>query len=242
MAKLPALVTALSECDGRERKTIDHIARLIREAGHISTTKRGSGASEMTARDAANLFIGANGCDSPNEAPLAIDRFRSLILHRSYTRPGCDVEAFNRVAEANNFGVALEAMIDGMDGVMSAADGFLESGYAQLPETISRVKKSLRTGSWGSGLIPFHFDIELKRYQAKITCSVNVASETGARDQSGVAGVWRTDFCAQFEIDVNRLEQGFYGLKSADRNVSVTATGFTLFKLWSAIQQHETQG
>src|SRR5215213_6306434 len=60
--------------------TIDHIARVIREADYIPTTKRGSGAAEMTAQEAVNLLLAANGADTPSDGPAAIDRFRSLRL------------------------------------------------------------------------------------------------------------------------------------------------------------------
>lgn len=63
MARLPALIDALAAVDGRPRVTIDNVGRAIREAGLIQTTKRGLGAAEMTARDAAYLLIGLYGSD-----------------------------------------------------------------------------------------------------------------------------------------------------------------------------------
>ena len=52
MAKLPALVDALAAADYRSRATIDQIARVVREAGYIPTTKRGSGAADGLFRKA----------------------------------------------------------------------------------------------------------------------------------------------------------------------------------------------
>ena len=75
MARLPALIDALAAVDGRPRGAVDHVGRVIREAGLIQTTKRGRGAAEMTARDAAWLVIGLYGADQPANAVHAAKVF-----------------------------------------------------------------------------------------------------------------------------------------------------------------------
>lgn len=71
MARLPALIDALAAVDGRPRGAIDHVGRAVREAGLIQTTKRGRGAAEMTAMDAARLVLGLYGADQPAAAAHA---------------------------------------------------------------------------------------------------------------------------------------------------------------------------
>ena len=61
MAALAALVSALAECDDRDRTALEHIAYALREAGHIPAIRQGSDAAEMEFREAANLLIGADG-------------------------------------------------------------------------------------------------------------------------------------------------------------------------------------
>lgn len=78
MARLPALVSALHSTDGRERPTLDLIARSVREAGFIATTKRGSGAAEMGVKDAVNLLIGANAVQSPVLAGAAVRQYQTF--------------------------------------------------------------------------------------------------------------------------------------------------------------------
>lgn len=78
MARLPALVDALAAADGRPRGAIDHVARAVREAGFIQTTKRGRGAAEMTAEDAAALLIALYGARDPASAAEAVQAFAAL--------------------------------------------------------------------------------------------------------------------------------------------------------------------
>lgn len=75
MARLPALVDALVAIDGRERVVIDNVARAVREGGFIQTTKRGRGAAEMTATDAAALVVGLYGSAGMNDAPRVVEAF-----------------------------------------------------------------------------------------------------------------------------------------------------------------------
>ena len=78
MTRLPALIDAFAACDERDRGTIEHFARVIREAGHLPTTKRGVGAAEMGPTEAAMLMIAINASDAPRSAPEAVQAFRQL--------------------------------------------------------------------------------------------------------------------------------------------------------------------
>ncbi|PIB90496.1 hypothetical protein CSW62_02270 [Caulobacter sp. FWC2] len=78
MARLPGLVRAIAEHDRRGEKTIAHIARQVRDAGLISSTRRGVGASIMAFSDAATLLMGVCGDSSPQGAVAAVHHLRSL--------------------------------------------------------------------------------------------------------------------------------------------------------------------
>ncbi|MCA1545021.1 hypothetical protein I6F18_34610 [Bradyrhizobium sp. NBAIM32] len=111
MARLPVLISRIAPFDGRSPDAIAHVARLVRESGYIATTKRGSGAAEMTTRDAANLLIALHGSDSPKRAPEAVERFRRLpfSMCTSETSFGENIrDAFS----ASTFGEALEKTIE----------------------------------------------------------------------------------------------------------------------------------
>lgn len=230
MAKLPALVSALNRHDGRDRATLDHIARVIREAGYIPTTKRGSGASEMTAREAANLFLGANGADTPREAPLAIDRFRSLMRFDAWSREEHDVpQVLRDIKAATTFGEALERLIDGMGELYLAARRCIEMGYPDAPDFASDFQDDLATRPWGDIVA---FTLTLGRYTAEIRLKIKVK---GGQESGG----WRTDFTASFMPESQRYRAGFYGPRQYDRRVDVTVTGLTLFELWRALHKEE---
>lgn len=89
MARLPALIDALATCDERPRGAIDHVARTLREAGLIQTTKRGRGAAEMTARDAAALVLGLYGlADASPNAIVQVQVLADLKRSSKATRNG----------------------------------------------------------------------------------------------------------------------------------------------------------
>lgn len=223
MAKLPALVSALAEVDGRDRATLDHIARVIREAGYIPTTKRGSGAAEMTAREAVNLLLAANGADVPKDGPIAIDRFRSLRLKFANPRE-TSLPTFQSIAEAPTFGDALEALVEGIPEVLIAGLGFIEQGYTE--EKVRRAfQKGLAMHSWDH---IFALHVTLRRYTAEIECKTWVG--TSVQD-----AYWRNEFSAHFQVDADRFMEGFYGGGRADRTVSVSFSGQTILKLWMAL-------
>ena len=112
LARLPALIGKIAPLDGRSVETLAHIARIIRERGLMATTKRGVGAAEMTSRDAANLLIALNGAQHPQEAPEAVQYYRTLPLTRqSDPGKGYPASAY-KVLNAPNFGEALEKLID----------------------------------------------------------------------------------------------------------------------------------
>ena len=223
MAKLPALVTALAEVDGRDHATIDYYARVIREAGYIPTTKRGSGAAEMTAREAANLLIALCGTDSPKDAPLAIDRFRTLVRDYGWTRPkGTELPGLQAAAESTTFGEALEHLINNAPLLAGAIGFFVLQGYRDLSDKARR--GLLRQALKPAGVcVPAGLSITFHRYAAEI---VLWSSQRGGQERE-----WQTRFLA----DVSRLEAGFYGPQEHDRRVAVIVGLPTLLALYRAL-------
>ena len=71
MATLPKLVGTLAALDGRPISAVAFVGRLVREAGFIQTTKRGRGAADMTALDAAYLLLGLYGARDTTDAAEA---------------------------------------------------------------------------------------------------------------------------------------------------------------------------
>jgi hypothetical protein len=242
LAKLPALCASLAKVGGKPRETIDHVARIIREAGYITTTKRGSGAAEMTARDAVNLLLGVTGADAPKGAPVAIDRFRSLRKNYALGRPKVSIddrgthhadyepelEAFKAIAKAETFGDALELLLDGgIREILFAAFAFIEAGYPGTEHKAHRdmLRVGFLTRSWDA---PFSFTVTLHRYFAEMSCKTWVGSSVEEAH-------WRDEFSAQYLVDAERFMAGFYGTGESGWRVSVTIDGQTFLSLYLAL-------
>lgn len=113
--KLPGLVRLLAEDDERGVPAIAHIARVIREAGHLPTTKRGRGASNMGVLEAANLLIAANATDVPSKVSETVDTFRKLRqVPKRKREGGFTIETsiwWKNLSACKMFGEALEFFI-----------------------------------------------------------------------------------------------------------------------------------
>jgi hypothetical protein len=227
MAKLPTLVTVLADVDGRERQAVEHIGRTIREAGYIPTGKRGGGAAEMTAREAANFIIALNGADSAKECPLAIDRFRSLRQYMKGTYKEFEQyvesfedqpEAMQVVADSRTFGEALEALVEGVPTLM---EPFLTFAKEQYPTNDgpsywdSNLLSAFRLGMFG-------VNVEFRRYAA--TIDLFVMNGSARKVQCEVRFIQDQDRAA-----------GFYGVSSPDRRVQSTIGMPTLIAAWQAL-------
>jgi hypothetical protein len=109
MAKLADLIPCVADALGLEEKSVSHGARVLRDAGLISTGGRGYGGAEMTNADAANLLIGLLGADTLLGAPEAVAKFRRLERHgRTHALPA--PLAF-LATSGMTFGEALESLI-----------------------------------------------------------------------------------------------------------------------------------
>ena len=125
MARLPELCAALAKVDGRDAAAIGRIARVVREAGLITTTKRGVGAADMTAADAANLIIALEGCEAAKDAVAAVRRFRAAKRLRFKSSPTLKFEPYRSIDAATNFGEALEMSIDAVPAIIAEIAGVI---------------------------------------------------------------------------------------------------------------------
>ncbi|WP_020187872.1 hypothetical protein [Methylopila sp. 73B] len=226
MATLPVLVTEMAKVDGRDRPTIDHIARTIRETGYISTGKRGGGASHVSVAEAVNLLIALNGADTPKDAALAIDRFRSLQQMTEIGRgsPGSAQldryddypQAIQNVMDARTFGEALEGLIEGVPELLVALKLYVDKQYP---------------GGNPAGM--FRLALEARMVGVEVTFSRYFGLIEMFRTIGGQRVV---DFEGRFYQDPDRLEQGFYGPKTADRRVSVSVSTKTLLTIWTTLK------
>lgn len=230
MAKLPALVTALAEVDGRDRKTVDHIARTIREGGYIPTGKRGSGAAEMGPREASNFLIALDGADTPKEAGVAIDRFRSL--KQMFAGTANDIKdklaayddlpkPLQDVMDAHTFGEALDALIEGVPDLAASFHQYFRVAYERDADYVDKhLNGMLRLGSFG-------LNVSFERYAGTIEMFTMHGSDC------------RTEFKAVFIQDHDRRESGFYGTTWPDRKICVTIGFFTLLTAWQALNPEQ---
>jgi hypothetical protein len=139
MARLPQLIDAVSKTSGRDRASVHHWARAIREAGFITTTKRGVGASNMTTRDAANLLIGLFGADTPRDAAKAVQEFRSLQVFAPQAESGDFFDVYERLKNAPDFGTAIEELIDGILGITGSFSAYVDLAFPTLNEEVRKI-------------------------------------------------------------------------------------------------------
>lgn len=223
MSTLPVLVKALAEVDGRDRATIEYFGRTIREAGYIATGKRGMGAPKMTIREAGNLILALNGSDGPKEAPIAIDRFRSLrqflqgdsrafedYLDKSRAVPLPIKDAM----EAYTFGDALDSLIEGVPELVRWC-------FAVFCEQWEDIGDELFTNFLRMDF--FGVLITLKRYGAEIELFRGLGSERTVESR------------ILFTMDPGRMTEGFYGRLFPDRKVSVSFGLLTLVAAWRGL-------
>ena len=80
MARLPALVEAISKHDLRGAQLIGHIARLVRDEELIVSRGRGTAAAAMTFADAATLLMAVGSSRIAMDAPQGVRNLRGLRL------------------------------------------------------------------------------------------------------------------------------------------------------------------
>ena len=207
MATLPILVSAVAAVDGRDRATIEHTARIIREAGFIATGKRGGGAAEMDFAAAANLLIGLNAADAPKDAPAAIAFIRQLKKRRMANETGWPI--LDEVAAAETFGEALERFLSGAAELFDVAAALLVTAYGE---------GHLRQVAVGLG--PISFAIEIGRSSARL------ALESPGLEKKVQ---WAEEYTADAFDPAYHQRAGF------DRHVTVSVGAPTIIKIYTTI-------
>ena len=219
MADFAALISALAECDDRDRTALEHIARALCEAGHIPTIRQGSDAAEMGFREAANLLIGANGADTSKEAGRAVEEYRSLVpgvsLYGDVGEPW-GFEPWTFIDEASTFGEALEKLIENASAILLSLSAYVpDTPGEDAPEA----RQALATDHQARLIVEF------SRYPAQAEIRV----------ERFLAGRTDMDYERIFSVDLGLVDRGFYRRGTPHRYVTVAVDLQTLVELYLAI-------
>jgi hypothetical protein len=208
MARLPQLIDAVSKTSGRDRSSVEHWARAIREAGLITTTKRGVGAANMTTRDAANLLIGLCGADTPREAAKAVHEFRSLKVFAPWSESGEFFDVYERIKDAPDFGNAIEELMEGVQEIRSTFSRYVDEAF---PTHSEEVRSLFAFGS----VAKIRLEVKLARWPAHALIRVLRQDENHKEVEA-----FRCDFIKNQQL----LGQGFYTNPPQDCDTQTTIT------------------
>lgn len=229
MAKLPKLIEALAAVDERPRATLEYIARIIREGGELPTTKRGSGASDMTLREAANLLIGVSVAEAaPKDAAALVGQYRTLSV-QAYSQPveeSLIKTLANHISASQNFGEALERLIEASPVVLAIFKVFVDAAFC-APCTDEK-----RTYAHKGLLYGHHARVEVKFVRPIPYANVSVLQTLEGRDE--LICEWR------FRMDERLIKRGFYNYAEGDAISSRTIGLRTLLKLFIATASVES--
>lgn len=227
MAKLSALVKAITAVDGRDQKTIEHVARVVREAGFIPTGKRGGGSAEMTFEAATNLIIALNSAEAPKDAPHSVERMRSLTPLG--TPRDFEGEAFTKLDSARNFGDALEILINQLPDWWNIGCQYIEDAYKPKNQE-QRLSHQRMFISGMSGLL---IRVELGLYHANISFEY---PNSEPHDWSNGKPVNEVAYFQAYIMDVSIPEfHSFYQHQEADRKVTYSFGFATLAALYGIV-------
>jgi hypothetical protein len=228
MAKLPTLIAKLAPLDGRSMETVAHVARVIRERGLMTTTKRGVGAAEMTVRDAANLLIALNGAQVPKDAPDAVEHYRSFSrVSRHASQPEYP-ELMHQAFNASTFGDALEKLIETVPLIVEAVRGRHNQFYSEQKWDYDDTDAqdfllALRSADCG---------VEVSFKKTYATIAVYDKDEFDDRQNY---------ILSSFVLNRKRSRSS-YQQQWADRAVIVNVGLLTLMALWFALHPNEQIG
>lgn len=235
MARLPQLIDALAEHDGRDRVSLDNLGRAIREAGFITTTGRGSAAAVMSISDAANLLIGAKGSDTPKNAATAVSQFRTF-KHRATQARYEELGIFEQIDKAETFGEAIEELIAvapliHLQFVKHVIENYVTpeiAAKASSDDAMFREYLALMLAT------EVGLDVDLVRCPNPSNAEIRVwfRSKLGKKVQ----------FCWEYFVDVHLMMDGLYGKASPGTDL-ITRTVFfpTILALSQSIGVNEDQ-
>ena len=206
MAKLPDLVSTLAARDERDPTTLEQFGRLLREDGVLPQSKRGFGASHMTAANAADLFMAVNGCSHPKDGPETVKRFRALRLEARQVVVS-EGSPFEAVAQAETFGEALAQLINDMPAVVDYLKAHIEHVYGDNRTLVdASIYTLMHEFGWnGRSLpLPIKFTVTLNRHPYSAEILLQVHKKAGAANQR------HPDFHAKYSPGDEMLD-GFFG-------------------------------
>lgn len=217
MARLPALVDALTEADGqRDRATIDNIARAVREAGLLPTTGVGRLAAHMSVQNAADLLIATNVVLPRGQAADAARQIRSLRRLARSSKGNAGV--FKAVGEAQTFGAAIEVLIEQAPSLLYSFAAWADEAYANYPEDL-RLKLFLP-----------QLAVE---FTSKLSANVTLYYDRGYDLDCGLVGV-QPEFRCEYAMDLDK-PHGFYTSPKSDRHITVRVGIKTIMRLHVAL-------
>jgi hypothetical protein len=227
MAKLPKLIEALAEVDERPRSTLEYIARTIREGGELPTIKRGSGAADMTVRDAANFLIGASVAEaSPKDAPKLVRLYRALSI-QAHTTPAEDGEmkrVATHISKSKTFGDALERLIEASPLILSIFIDFVDAAFGDKKGAFAR--KGLMRGEHARVQVSF----------IRPAPGVIIRVEQTLLGQSELICEWKCRLESEIAIREFLSSPSCKGDASSSRTVGLR----TLLKLFIAVASEES--
>jgi hypothetical protein len=217
MVKLPGLVAVVAEHDDRDHTLLAHIARVLREQGGLPTTKRGVGAADMGALEAAKYLTAAYTVENGRQAAQTVERFHSLVWGGNWFSkdPKDELLLFEAAVAGRPFGEALAGLI------------------SIVPELIKQIEVTLAEhgiadGDAAKAIIAKNFRLEVSwawpRYSAEIDFRFFVDDVLDI----GFSGSWFREPA--------KTEAGFYGTRKGARTMKATVSAVTLFNVAMAVK------
>lgn len=220
MAKLPQLVSALASVDERDRKTLDWIARIARESGHLPTTGRGSAAADMGIEEAAKLLIAVSVAEAaPNSAKATVPLYWNLTLTGRTLAPADDAVCAS-IGMAPNFGHAVAALIEAAPILLARAHRLIDDIHADQP---AGNREAMKAMALNGTVLPPIVQVEFRRPQPFAV--IRVLDFTGGNDWHE----WR------YSPGADMASTGFAAPAAADA-ISIRRVGLkTLLALAAAV-------
>lgn len=219
MTRLSELIFHYASKDGRKIESIQHVVKTCQRAGKLPTGKRGRyGGSTVSETEAVNLILALNGTDQPKDAPMEIERFRSLVPH-GHRLDGGGAGPLKFVADQSNLGAALEALIASGQLIYLTMLKWVNQSFSDLDDATRA--KLLHSGS------VIGVDVSLTRYRVQIELW---QAPTGKK---------KTDISVEFVADPDSLMAGFYDEQSMHRKTTVTLSFWIFYAMYLALLPEE---
>jgi hypothetical protein len=204
----------------------DYLVRHLRKADLLPATKRGFGASEMTAEGAVNLLLAVMTGAPPSDAASAVEVYRSLRPMRCSLPHKAVFHAIGQAVEAPTFGEALAVLVERAPALKRAATTMLALAYGKLPP------EQLTEGS-----LDLLFSLEL-------TISRPVPHARLTLRSPNDLGFEVIEFEHQWVMDVNLMNADFYAeqfKEQRDMRTETTINHKVLFRLGDLLRADDTE-